>query len=209
MPKASGQGPIAPVKTSESKPRFYSEFEGSQDFFVGVKDGPDGLPPTGNIAIGDITFPVVTKKVVQADGRVAADMIARHGDQLFLSLSAGEAGDFVSLVWSQVQDILNRVPNYWVQWAKTWDMERDDFRTARATVYSLLDHRFQQNPMNPLEPADLGPKARPGEDADILTKYLVMIPRDRLHEYGSREEINSLPSIADLDPALAEYPIKA
>ena len=203
---SSGQGPIAPEKTSESKPKFYSEFEGSQDFFVGIKDGPDGLPPVGNIAIGGVTFPVVTKKVVQADGRVAADMIAKHGDQLFLSLSAGEAGDFVTLVWPQVQDILKRAPNYWVQWAKTWDPDKDDFRTNRATIYSLLDHRYQPDPMNPSVSTDLGPKARPGQDADILTNYLVMIPRDRLHEHGSREEINSLPTLAELDPGLAEFP---
>ncbi len=206
MPKtSSGQGPIAPVK-SESKPKFFTEFASLQSFFIGIKDGPDGLPPIGNINIGAVTFPVMTKRVVQADGRVASDMIAKHGDHLFLNLAAGEAGDFVDLSWIDVQGILERAPNYWVQWSKTWDSERDDFRTTRAAIYSLLDHRYQQNPMNPMEATDLGPKARPGQDCDILTKYLVMIPRERLSEYGSRDEINNLPSLADLDPALGEFP---
>ena len=206
MPKTNGQGPVAPEKPTEAKAKFFSEFTGLRNFFVGIKDGPDGLPPIGNIHIGAVTFPVVTKRVVQADGRVAADMIAKHGDQLFLNLSAGEAGDFVELSSEQVQDVLTRAPNYWVEWAKTWDDERDDFRATRASIYSILDHNYQANPMNPMESKDMGPKARPGTNANILTKYLVMIPGDRLHEYGSRDEINGLPSLADIEPALAEFP---
>ena len=208
MPKTKTNKLKTAIKVeAEKEPEFFERFSGAKRHFLGIKSNEEGMVPCHGYSVAGINFPVYTQTPVATDGsNLPGRPVKKMKGSVWLTLSNAEAGDFLDLTHEQVQRVLEHAPFYYVKWNRGWDEDLDQEVTRRASIVNLLQKNLAPDRKN------LGEFVETSYMHDIVTgdeplaKYLVLIPGDKLSDYGDRQDIDELPSLVDIFPEMAKAP---
>ena len=208
MPKTAKKTKTATIeKPEEKEPGMFARFADKKKFFVGIKANDEGMVPAHGYSIAGITFPVFTQTPIATDGSQLPGRPAKKvKGTVWLTLSNAEAGDFLELTHEQVAGVLEDAPFYLVKWQRGYDEDRDEEVTRRAKIVHLLQKNLAPDKKNIGQWVETTYMHDIAEGDEPLAKYLVLIPGDKLSEYGDRQDIDDLPSLVDLCPEMAKPP---
>ena len=182
-------------KKSENRGPF-EPFEGSRDFFLGIKKRPDmnprrkngevihkGLRPVENFSIAGLTFQAHSSEpyVYEDDAY----------DENVLTKTPPRPGVVVPATFEQIQEVLERVGRHRVRWygqirGEVLDMSAVHYKRNRdGDAKKVQAFRHQDTP-----------------DLEPLAKYLVMVPHS---EQVHRDQLEEMPSLLDLVPSTGDY----
>ena len=197
-------------KSPEVNPyiELFAKYSGTKEFFVGIRANDEGIVPVHNYSIGGVTFPVFTRspQAVEGGHHIPGRRTTKTKGDVWLTLSSPEAGDFLDLRHDKVDKVLRNLQWHWVKWVRGWDEDSQDMVTRRASVVSLLECTMAANPDKPGQYVSSGYRWNIDEGDEPMAKYLVMIPREKMHDFGNRQDIDDLPSLADMFKELQKVP---
>lgn len=193
-----------PQETQE--PKLFESYKGKKKHFLGIKASAEGIVPVHAYSIAGITFPVYSQTPVSTDGSNLPGRPTKTKGTVWLALSNAEAGDFLELTQAQVERVLEHAPNYCVKWITGYDEEQDKRVVRRANVVNLLQKNLAPHPDKGGTWVETTYMHEANEGDEPLAKYLVLLPADKMAEYGDRQDIDELPSLVDLFPKMNEGP---
>lgn len=208
MPKTKTKkvGTIIKVE-AEKEPGLFERFTGAKRHFLGIKSNDEGMVPCHGYSVAGISFPVFTQTPVATDGSNLPGRPAKKvKGSVWLTLSNAEAGDFLELTHEQIKRVLEHAPFYYVKWSRGYDEDQDKDVTRRASVVNILQKNLAPDPDRIGQWVETSYMHEIHDGDEPLAKYLVLIPGDKLSEYGDRQDIDDLPSLVDLCPEMAKPP---
>lgn len=190
----------------DQKPALFEKFQGKKKHFLGIKANEEGVVPCHAYSIAGITFPVYTQVPISTDGSSLPGRPVKTKGTVWLALSNAEAGDFLELTQAQVGRVLEHATHYCVKWNRGYDEDQDKDVIRRASIVNLLQKNLAPHPERVGTWVETGYMHEANEGDDPLAKYLVLLPADKMSEYGDRQDIDTLPSLADLFPEMLKGP---
>jgi len=196
-----------PAKKEEPKAKgpLDEKFKGKKRFFLGIQVTKDGDVPIHNLSIAGVVFQVFTQQPGTSEN-IRGRKAPKNDGSMWLTLSDGEAGDFLEMTHATMSAVLENIPHYWVRWYKSPDAESGDLVVRRAEVFNINEGVMTKDPDNPGAFKQVGYRWDVEEGDEPMARHLVLLPADRLHEYGSREDLDTLPNLEALYPKMGEEP---
>jgi len=102
--------------------------------------------------------------------------------------------------------VLEHAPNYCVKWNRGYDEDQDKDVVRRASVVNLLQKNLAPHPERAGTWVETSYMHEVNEGDEPLAKYLVLLPADKMTEYGDRQDIDTMPALADLFPEMMKAP---
>ena len=194
-----------PAPAAKPKGPLDEKFKGKKSFFLGIQVDEKGNVPILNISIAGVVFQVFTQQPGTTES-VRGRGAPKNDGSVWLTLSEGDAGDFQDLTYERLSRVLEAVPYYWARYYKGVDAETGESVVRRADVFNINEATMTKDPDKAGHFKQIGYRWNIEENDEPLARHLVILPADRLHEYGSRQDLDSLPSLEDLYPKLGEEP---
>lgn len=182
-------------------------FDGKRPFYHYIKHEPKILirktqqgevteqrdvSPCGGYSIAGISFGRATARQMTVD----------HEGETWKALGYQEPGGLIQLTYKKLQQIREAAGQYVVRWLGS---HPDQTYRYRVEIYNLLACYMHAEKNKDGEWPSEKVYMHDREEQDVpFAQYLVLLPKEYVDTHGGRENLQSMPSMLDIDPATGE-----
>ena len=181
-----GEGSPERIKIDRITP-----YAGERDYFAAIAASGNGHPPVHSFHAAGVMFQFHTARPVPLD----------DDDDMWLALSPREpGGKTMPVSHERLLEALDAIRWMWCRWS---GFDRDGI-PRRCEVFSAKNRTVQKDEHGRF--LALGYRQTIDAKDEPLSRYLVLIPSDRVPYYGGRDQVAAMPKLGELFPELEENP---